>query len=455
MRKKLYQALFFLTLILAVPVLSDLDGFIRVALAATAGANNCAIGVNDTSTGSVAWVTPGNACVASASTSTGNITSTTPSNYLKVTNFGFSIPTGSVIQGIVFTVSRSSTVNKGNRAIDNAVRVVKGGTIGSTDNSNGSNWATTPVNYGTTAYLWGDSWTAADVNSTGFGLAISAKSNGANAIVGTISAFITATITYQAPPNAPSQDAPADTATDVSLTPTFTMTATDPESDALNYEVEIYSNSGCTTVVQTNDQSVSQTGWSGTNTTCGSPSRNCYTSGTQGTYLTQSALSGSTQYWWKAFAKDPSGSNYYVASSTCKSFTTLVPVSVILNTSGIISYSILNTNTTKSTSDISQTQTVRNDSPVTENLNIKTTDAVGGTQWSLGSSPGSNIFVFEFMAAGDPGYTKFITTGAYQTLVTGITSSSTKDVDLRITTPTSTTDYQQKTITVTVQAVAP
>lgn len=428
---------------------------VSVVYAAAAGANNCASGVNDSSVGSIAWSSPGNACSNGASTTASGLTSNSPSNYLKITQFGFSVPTGAVIQGISFSVTRSTTAAKGNRTTDNSVRVVKGGVIGSTDRANVNNWGTTPVTYGSSSDLWGDTWTPGDINATGFGIAISGKSTGTNAVNGTISAFVTATVTYQAPPNAPSQNSPSSGATGVSVLPTFTVTASDPEADALKYKVEIYSNSGCTTVVQTNDQSVSQTGWTGTDTTCGSPSGNCYTSGTSATFETQAALSGGTQYWWKAFAKDPDGSNYSVVSSTCNSFTTSVAVSVVLTTSGTVSYGTIAANSSKSTAEISQTQTVQNDSGGTENLNIKTSNALGGTLWTLGSSTGNNIFVFEFKASGDPGYTQFTNPDSYQAFASGVTASSTRDLDLRITTPTSSSDYQQKSITVTVQAVAP
>ncbi len=131
-------------------------------------------------------------------------------------------------------------------------------------------------------------------------------------------------LTYNKPPNAPSQDSPANAATGVSVTPTFLMTATDADTtvDNLSYKVTIYSNSACTTVVQTNDQAVSATGWTGTNATCTASPTACYTSGTQGSFLTQTALSASTQYWWKASAKDPDGNGSFTDSSTCNTFTT-------------------------------------------------------------------------------------------------------------------------------------
>ncbi|MDP3778884.1 MAG: hypothetical protein Q8R30_02410 [bacterium] len=123
-------------------------------------------------------------------------------------------------------------------------------------------------------------------------------------------------------PNAPTQDSPTDAAMSVSVTPTFTMTATDSDPDNISYKVAIYSNSACTTVVQTNDQAVSSTGWTGTNATCTASPTACYTSGTQGSFLTQTALTANTQYWWKASAKDPDGNGNFTDSSTCNTFTT-------------------------------------------------------------------------------------------------------------------------------------
>jgi hypothetical protein len=131
-------------------------------------------------------------------------------------------------------------------------------------------------------------------------------------------------LTYSKPANAPTQDSPANSATGVSLTPTFLMTATDADTtpDNLSYKVTIYSNSICTTVVQTNDQAVSSTGWTGTDATCTASPTACYLSGTQGSFLTQTALSATTQYWWKASAKDPDGNGSFTNSSTCNTFTT-------------------------------------------------------------------------------------------------------------------------------------
>jgi hypothetical protein len=70
--------------------------------------------------------------------------------------------------------------------------------------------------------------------------------------------------------------------------------------------------------VQTDYETASQTGWTGQNAS----SSYEYTSGTQGSFTVQSALSQSTVYYWRSSVKDPEGTNTWVNSATCNSFTT-------------------------------------------------------------------------------------------------------------------------------------
>lgn len=133
----------------------------------------------------------------------------------------------------------------------------------------------------------------------------------------------------------------------------------------------------------------------------------------------------------------------------------IVPaVSVTLSTDGTISYGTVAPGGTKSTITLSDTQTAQNDGNVTENLNIKTSNATGGTPWTVGASAGSDIYVHEFSTNNGSNWTQFTATDTYQTLVNGITVSDTQDIDFRITTPTDSSDSQQKNITLTIQAVA-
>jgi len=104
---------------------------------------------------------------------------TQASHYLKVTNFGFSIPGGSVITGILVNIERKESGANGDR--DSRVRIVKGGVIGSTDRASATEWPTSDASaeYGAdvpghSSDLWGETWTVSDINSSGFGVAIAA-----------------------------------------------------------------------------------------------------------------------------------------------------------------------------------------------------------------------------------------------------------------------------------------
>lgn len=128
--------------------------------------------MDDAGVGTTAWTNPGNAAASDNAYATCSLSSNVQSHYLKATNFGFSIPTGAAIAGIVVEIERSQ-VDSG--ISDNRVRIVKGGVIGSTNKTEGA-WPTSDAyqTYGADDDLWGETWTAADINSSGFGVAISA-----------------------------------------------------------------------------------------------------------------------------------------------------------------------------------------------------------------------------------------------------------------------------------------
>lgn len=163
----------------------------------TAGPNAPGTLVSDSSIGAVAWSNPGNAAASDDSWATAVIgAAVTPSEYLKATNFGFAIPTGATIDGISVSVERSAT--QANRVADNAVRIVKGGSIGSTDKADGATpWPTSDgaANYGGAADLWGETWAYSDINNSGFGVAISAASTGSGTRTARID-LVTITVTY-------------------------------------------------------------------------------------------------------------------------------------------------------------------------------------------------------------------------------------------------------------------
>lgn len=127
------------------------------------------------------------------------------------------------------------------------------------------------------------------------------------------------TITYTASnsaPNAPTLSTPSSGATGISITPSFTLSSTDPDSDTIKYRLYLYQ-SNCSTVVGSSPfaQSTTPTGWDNSST--------AYASGATATYTYQSTLSYNTTYCWKADAIDPSGSNSYSTASSTRLFTTV------------------------------------------------------------------------------------------------------------------------------------
>jgi hypothetical protein len=93
---------------------------------------------------------------------------------LQATNFGFSIPAGSIITGIQVDIEKRRSVAAGGVIEDNGLRLIKGGTVTGSDRANfGLNWPTTDTysTYGGSSDLWGTTWTLAEVNAANFGCA--------------------------------------------------------------------------------------------------------------------------------------------------------------------------------------------------------------------------------------------------------------------------------------------
>ena len=137
-------------------------------------------GTNNTGTGTIAWTNPGNITTAGSPYA---VASTVPinggkTNYLMATNYGFDIPVDADIYGITVTVNRSSSGNSNPYIRDNTVQLVRANTIVGNNRANTSlDWtpAMGTATYGDPTDTWGiTGLTAADINSSGFGVALSA-----------------------------------------------------------------------------------------------------------------------------------------------------------------------------------------------------------------------------------------------------------------------------------------
>lgn len=139
--------------------------------------------VDDSSIGTLVWSNPNNAQVSDGvytTASNGSTGGTT--HYLKATNFGFSVPVGATINGILVEVQKAKTAggnNANNFVRDATVKIIKSDGSYGTENKarTGDNWLLTEsyVSYGSSSDLWSESWSPADINDSDFGIGVSAS----------------------------------------------------------------------------------------------------------------------------------------------------------------------------------------------------------------------------------------------------------------------------------------
>lgn len=131
--------------------------------------------INDTTIGTIDWTNPGYAISSNDQWASVALAKGVISHYLKVTNFGFTIPTGSTINWVKVTVERhaNNTLIK-----DNSIKLVKGGTIQGDDKPTATGWpaSDTSEDHGGTDN-WGLTLVVSDVNASDFGCVIAIKNN--------------------------------------------------------------------------------------------------------------------------------------------------------------------------------------------------------------------------------------------------------------------------------------
>jgi hypothetical protein len=133
------------------------------------------IAVNDPTIGSVDWTNPTNALAEDgAFAQCTTMMAPVISRLLACSGYDNPIPAKATPTGIKARIKRKCETT----VVDNAVRAVKaGGGIGSQDKSAAGYWPTvnTFQEYGDECDLWGELWTAADLNDPTSGLALSAS----------------------------------------------------------------------------------------------------------------------------------------------------------------------------------------------------------------------------------------------------------------------------------------
>lgn len=146
---------------------------------ASEGPNSPGTVVNDTGVGSVAWSNPSQADTSDGLYATASVIAS-QSNYLKATNFGFALPVGATVVGVVPEFQRKWNGVGPAAPTDTETKLVKGGTVQGDNKSAGASWSTTEayVSFGGASDLWGLALTRDDVNASDFGVVISATGGG-------------------------------------------------------------------------------------------------------------------------------------------------------------------------------------------------------------------------------------------------------------------------------------
>lgn len=147
------------------------------------------------------WVNPGN-----ISADDGNQATITAASFdagddsfeLIASNFGFTVPTGSTIDGIIVEVERSNAAGAASDLLVQ-LRDSTGAKVGS-NKAVAGDWPTalTLATYGSSSDTWTAGLDQADIVSTNFGVFFSANADGANTDIGVD--FISITVHFTAPP---------------------------------------------------------------------------------------------------------------------------------------------------------------------------------------------------------------------------------------------------------------
>ena len=125
-----------------------------------------------TGAGSVTWPNSGNVIASDRSYATAAFSGFSATKALHAAGYGFSIPAGATIDGIVLEIERKAS--GANEARDNGggVDLLNSSSTEVGDKGDtGTNYPTSDAyaTYGSSADLWGVSWAASDINSANFG----------------------------------------------------------------------------------------------------------------------------------------------------------------------------------------------------------------------------------------------------------------------------------------------
>ena len=151
---------------------------------------------------------------------------------LEATNFGFSIPSNAIVDGIMVEVELSSSASSSTKDSTLKPKILKNGSTGTqTSRSNSSYWPTSDTyrSYGGSAEKWDQTWTPADINASNFGVSLQASAESGKTATARID-HVRITVYYSLPAPLPTPTpTPSPTPTPTPMpTPTPTSAPSSP-----------------------------------------------------------------------------------------------------------------------------------------------------------------------------------------------------------------------------------
>lgn len=124
-------------------------------------------GENNADDGVTAWTNPGNITADDGANATCSTASS--SQWLVGRNYGFSIPSGSTINGVTVRLEAAET-SPGNESVAAQLQNDSGTLIGSSKTNNVNGTSFTVYTYGSSSDVWGATLTTTIVNHANFGV---------------------------------------------------------------------------------------------------------------------------------------------------------------------------------------------------------------------------------------------------------------------------------------------
>ena len=156
-----------------------------------------------TAASGTSWTSPTNVYTSNNTYATYSVAAGGTSNALSATGFGFTIPSTAIIRGIEVSIERKA--GSANTLKDEDVYIKKASCTdpcGSDRADTGTYYGTSDSsdNHGSSSDLWGTTLTAADINSSSFGVYYRIHNYGGSSVTASIDQ-ITVTVTYSADTN--------------------------------------------------------------------------------------------------------------------------------------------------------------------------------------------------------------------------------------------------------------